>query len=176
MSSRFQPRYSGSHKPESLCNDFIQKLRARVNKGLFSMASSRRNQYKIVEQSETSLHFCSSSLLTGINIGLNDVQIQVDQTSGEIRYDVSYWTWAKYSIFLCLGIGLVLGFFLLTPLFGLYLFPKDQYPPLIVMKVGIIPMVIFWGLVWPWILIPLHKGPASKCLAKILDEVNMETT
>jgi hypothetical protein len=175
MSSRFQPRYSGSHKPESLGDGFIQKLAARVNKGLFSMASSRRNQYKIVEQSETYLHFCSSSLLTGINIGLNDVQIQVDQTSGEIRYDVSYWTWAKYSIFLCLALGLVLGCSLLPPLFGLYLFPKDQYPPLMIMKVAILPMVLFWGLVWPWILIAFHKGSAVKYLTRILDEVNTQT-
>jgi hypothetical protein len=174
--SRFQPRYSGCHKPDSLHDDFIQRLAARVSQGLFSMAPASRNRYVVVEQSDTALRFRSDSVLTGINIGLNDVRIQVDHAGGEIQYDVSYWTWAKYSIFLCLGLGVAMGVMLLTPLFGLYLFPKDQYPPLLIIKVAIIPMIVFWGLIWPWILIPFHKRPSAKCLTRIIDEVNAEST
>jgi len=175
MSSPFRPEYSGVYKPLSLRDDFIEKLAARVDKGLFPVASSARNRYRVVERSDDSLRFCSVGLPTGINIGINDVNIQVARQSGEIRYGATYWTWARYNIFLCLGIGLSLGVVLLTPLLGLYLLPKEQYPPLSVMKIAILPMVIFWGLAWPWILVLIHKRPAKRCLTRILDEVNTAT-
>ena len=174
MSTTFSPHFSGVYKPEAIAGSFVENLAARVRKGLFPMASAQRNQYEIVGQAKDSLHFRSARLLTGITIGLNDVQIQVDRASGEIRYEVFYWTWAKYCIYLCLGIGGICGFCLMTPLFGLYLFSKESYPSLAVIKFGVLPMTIFWGLIWPWILIPFHKGPASKCLTKILGEVNTD--
>ena len=104
------------------------------------------------------------------------MRVQVDRAAGEVRYQVSFWTWASYGIYLCLGIGAVAGFFALSPLFGLYIFPENQYPSLPIIRFMGIPMVVFWGLVWPWILIPCHKGPAARLLTRILDEVKNEAT
>ena len=169
----FSPSFTGVHKPDRLSSDFIAKLAKRIRSAaLFPFASKRRNQYRTVEQTEDSLWFRSTGLLTGINIGLNDVRIHIHRNAGEIRYDVSYWTWGKYCIYLCLGPGLLLGLFLVTPFFGLYVFPADWYPPLKVIKTWGIPSIIFWGLIWPWMLIQLHKRAAAKCLTRIFDEVN----
>ncbi|GEM_PF-3673916 len=172
MSSFLQPAFSGIHKPESLQKDFIQKLAERINQGFLQIALPKRNRYEILEQTENSIHFHSVNVLTGITIGLNDVNIQVDKESNEIRFTVSYWTWAKFSFILCFSIAFLVGFFLMTPLFGIYLFSKESYPSLLTIKTVIIPMVVFWGVIWPWLLIIMHKGPASKCLCRILDEVN----
>jgi len=117
MFNVFHPTYTGTHKPKSLSSDFITNLAKRIRSpGLFPPASKRRNRYEIVEQKQDSLRFRSVSFLTSIHIGLNDVTTRTDRKTGEIRYDVSYWTWAKYTLGLCFFIGLVLAFLFLSPL------------------------------------------------------------
>lgn len=175
MRSIFYPGYSGSYKPESLRSDFIWMLAARVDKGLLPKTSKGRNKYEIVYATENTIRFRAVNFLSGINIGLNDVCIKVDREAGTIEYNVSFWTWARYCIFLCLGIGLALGVLFLMPLMGLYIFSRSYYPPLAEIKDWSFPMVIFWGVIWPWILIIVHKRSAEKYLIKILDDVNNDS-
>jgi hypothetical protein len=161
MTSPFAASFQGVYTPGSLAPDFLPRLAARIRSGLFPLASPGRNQYEIVEQGEGFLHFRSSGFLTGINVGLNDVRLRVDQAAGEVCYSVTYWVWAQYSI----GLGLLLGIALagVQP----FLPQRGAINPLFYW-----PFIAFWCLVWPWVLIALHKKPAVRCLTRIFEEVN----
>lgn len=37
-------------------------------------------------------------------------------------------------------------------------------------------MVVFWGFVWPWILILLHKRPLHSLMARLITEVDAESS
>ena len=164
MTNIFHPSFTGSFTPAHLSQDFIVNLAERLHTGLFPTASERRNQYEIETQSDDSLQFRSANLLSGINIGLNDVSIQVNREKGEVNYRVTYRTWAKH----CIGLGLIIAFILVT---GRYLLTPKSYSGQYVDMV-FWPSVIFWCVIWPWLLIPIHKGSAKKCLNRVLDEVN----
>ncbi len=172
MFAAFHPSFRGVYQPEVLADDFVHRLAARVESGLFPMASAGRNRYTITERMPTRLRFRSVGLVTGINVGLNEVSVRVDNRAPEISYEVSYWTWAKYSLYLCAGIAGVLGLVLLATLLGLPMFGGNAHLPTSVMLLVSVPMIVFWGALWPWILIALHKRPAAKCLTRIFDEVN----
>ncbi len=172
MNSTFHPSFNGVYHPESMPDDFLDKIAERIASGLFPLAPPSRNRYEVVERTDDSLRFRSRGLLTGINIGLNDVRLRIDGDAREIRYEVSYWTWAKYSIYLCLGIGGLLGIVMIALSFGWYIFPMNLYPSNYLITTVGLPMIIFWGLIFPWILIALHKRPASRCLMNIFDEAN----
>lgn len=172
MFAAFHPSFRGVYRPEVLADDFVDRLAARIDSALFPMASAGRNRYTITERLPTRLRFRSVGLATGINIGLNDVSIRAEDRAPEIVYEVSYWTWAKYSLYLCGGIAGVLGLILLATLLGLPMSYRHLRLPTTVMWLVALPMILFWGVLWPWILIALHKRPAAKCLIRIFDEVN----
>ena len=75
------PYFSGSYEPRSCTNDFLETLTQRVESKFFTMALDAQSQYKITESSADSLKFHSTNILTGINIGLNDISIKVDPES-----------------------------------------------------------------------------------------------
>ena len=160
----FLPRFSGQFKLPQISQGFLEKLYQRIDNGLFSNAPKSRNNYNVVSKTENSLHFQSSNILSSIYIGLNDVKIELNETNSTISFTVSYWGWAKYCIFLSLFIGIfiVSGYFLLSfsegssHTSGPYFFP----------------FVMFFCIVWPWLLIRLHRGPARKRLIGILSELN----
>jgi hypothetical protein len=33
-------------------------------------------------------------------------------------------------------------------------------------------MVLFWGFIWPWVLISLHKRPLHRLIARLIAEVD----
>ena len=33
-------------------------------------------------------------------------------------------------------------------------------------------MVLFWGFIWPWLLIAIHKRPLHRLVARIVSEVD----
>jgi hypothetical protein len=37
-------------------------------------------------------------------------------------------------------------------------------------------MVLFWGLVWPWLLIPMHKRPLRRLVVRLITEVDAQAT
>ena len=168
MRSVFGARFVGVHKPETIADDFLDRLAARVNSGLFPMASPRRNHYLLVKQADTSLHFRSLGLLTSWNIGLNDVKIEINREAGEIRYDVRCDKWSGIGV----GFGGLLFLFFIV---GQYVLPANYYPPKSYQYL-FWPFVGFWCFVWPWILTAMQKGPAAKCLTRILSDVNRGDT
>lgn len=167
----FRPEFSGTYSPEKIRPDFARALAERVRKGLFPRASERRNRYKVVNESEGELRFRSEGLLTAITIGWNDVQVLIDlspETPGDrpkIHYRATFFNWAAYGVALCGFIGICL--IAAASIFGgKYMV---GYPAA---KTVFWIMVAFWGFVWPWILVALHKRPAARLLERLLSEVN----
>jgi hypothetical protein len=102
--------------------------------------------------------------MTAINVGINHVEVQIRENSW-LEYVVTYRRWAAY----CVALGALLGIFGVG---GFLLFPNlradvERGGP------GIFwGMVAFWGFVWPWLLIALHKPFAKRCLNRVLAEVD----
>jgi hypothetical protein len=171
----FRPEFSGTFSPERLRPDFVKALAERVRSGLFPRASARRNRYAVVNESEWELRFRSQGLLSGINIGWNDVQVQIDMTPEapgappEIRYRATYSVWARYSVILCafIGVCLIAAWSLLGEKYG------ARYSAA---KTVFWVIIIFWGFVWPWILVAIHKKPAARALERLFAEVNDTST
>jgi hypothetical protein len=124
-----------------------------------------------VDQSEGELRFRSEGLLTGINIGWNDVQVLIDlspETPGDrpkVHYRVTFFNWAAYGAGLC-------GFIAICLIAAASVFGRKHLGEYPAAKTIFWIMVVFWGFVWPWILVALHKRPAAKALERLLDEVN----
>ena len=138
MLNFLHPSFEGIYKPDNLSPRFIDKIASRIQStGLLPKAAKGRNQYEIVERTDHSLRLKAVGLLTGINVGLNDVSLQVNNSNGEVHYRISYWTWAGYCVFLGIVIGI---FFILVE----FIFPADWYPPELIKKYIFYPFVGFW--------------------------------
>lgn len=167
----FRPIFSGTFSLERLRADFIAALAKRVRSGLLPLASPRRNQYVIVEEAVDRLRFRSKGLLSSITIGWNDVQVQTDLTPASpgtppaIHYGVTFWDWTRYSVLLCglIAVCLIVGFSLLG---------SKSRPVPNSARIIFWVMVGFWGFIWPWILVVIHKRPAARMLERLFAEVN----
>jgi hypothetical protein len=164
----FQPYFTGTYSPESLRPDFISALAARVRKGLFPYASERRNRYEVESESKSHVRFRSKGMLTSISIGWNDVKAELDASSGpspRIRYEVGFFAWARYGVILCASLGVLLA--------ASWSLVADKHRPQQGGATWIFwAMVIFWGFIWPWILVGIHKRPARRMLNRLFDQVN----
>lgn len=160
MTNIFHPSFTGCFRPDHLSKDCVVTLTQRIHTGLFPAASPLRNRCVVESQSDDSLRFRSANTLAGINVGLNDVTIEVDKECRQVNYSVTYWTWARY----CMGLALMLGLAIIAGRY--WLIPAPYHGPYV--NVVFWPNVIFWCVIWPWLLIPLHKGSARKCLAFLM--------
>ena len=167
----FTPVTSGTFSAK-LSPDFISALGERVRRGLFPMSAGNRNAYEVIAQTESTLQFRSTNFWTGINVGLNDVSVSLNQPD-RVEYTIRYWTWTKYAVALCLTLFLA-GVSAIT--IGRMVLPAawfaefDRSP-----WIGI-SMLVFWGLLWPWVLTAMHKKSVCSCFEQILSEVNESNT
>ncbi len=166
----FFPGLPGTYSPERISENFPDKLARRVQSGVLPRAPKSRNRYVIGSKTKDRMTFSSSGLWTGISVGLNDVEVHLDKNSipPRILYRVKYWVWTQY----CVILGLAIGISIIASRY--YLFPgwfaKWGYgQPEFFYSYG---EIIFWCILWPWILVALHKKPVSKLLKRIFDEVN----
>ena len=109
-------------------------------------------------------------------VGLNDVELTA--SDGLARYEIRYRRWATFVITLGAAIGLVLiaVFFFVNMRDYIERHPGSRIPGLTTGQNLVIAwaMAIFWGFVWPWILIATHKGPLRRLMDRIIDEVDRE--
>jgi hypothetical protein len=116
---------------------------------------------------------------TATNVGLNELELQTPQR-GSVHYRVRYWRWVWFG----LALSGVLGFIGLVLLLSLdvrgYIVrhPTSMVPGLSVDQNLLIAwlMTLFWGFVWPWLLIPMHKRPLRKLVERIITEVDARAT
>ena len=112
---------------------------------------------------------------TAINVGLYELELRFPH-SGKIEYRVRYWRWAAYAIGLSGILGLVgLGLLVSFDVRGyIASHSTTQVPGFSTDQHVIIAwtMVLFWGFVWPWLLIALHNRPLHRLVARIVSEVD----
>jgi uncharacterized integral membrane protein len=153
----FLPRTEGSAPIRSEPESFVQAFARRIESGLLPHASPRRSRYSVSRQGRDGLAFRAADWLTAVNVGLNDVELAT--SAGQIRYAIEYRRWAGYVVLLCGAIGVVLAVVFLM---------MDQNS-----AVGWL-MVFFWGFVWPWIMVALHKRPLRMLMERIIAEVDLD--
>ncbi|MGH7469564.1 MAG: hypothetical protein ACRENP_16570 [Longimicrobiales bacterium] len=154
---------------------FITAFGQRIDQGLLGRTRGRRNAYRVAHSGADRLRFEAANAWTAFNVGLNDVELVVG-SSGSVRYSIRYDRWARSAVFYSGILGLILIAFFLGYDVRAYLerHPSAQVPGLSIgqnLAIGWV-MAIFWGFVWPWILIVLHRKPLRRLLEQLIAEVD----
>jgi hypothetical protein len=153
-------------------NAFIAAMRARVSTGLLT---NPRARYAVRRADASVIEVRAMDWRTAIGIGLNDIEL-LQYAPGSIHYRVRYWRWASYVI----GLGAALGLTGAALLLGLdvrgYIerHPQSMIPGTSAeghMTVAWL-LILFWGFVWPWLLITMHKGPLRRVITSLITDVD----
>ena len=169
------PEIEGSAGIRSDAETFLNAFRQRVSTGLLLGRPHPRSNYAVSESSPARLQVRAADWWTAINVGLNRLELRQLQPNS-IHYHVRYWQWARFALGLSGSLGLV----------GLVLmFTFDVRAYIAQHQSSMIPglsidqnllagwlMVLFWGFIWPWILISLHKRPLHRLVASLIAEVD----
>jgi len=171
----FTPSLTGETTLRSRPDAFLSALERRVEAGLLTGHPHPRSRYAITSRGGDRLAFGAENRLTAFNVGLNDVEVVLD-TPGRLRYRIEYWRWARYSLGLSAVIGIALCLVFLSIDLPRYM---ETHPGSTVRGLSVREnlalawgMAIFWGLVWPWIGIAVHKGPVRRLFERIVAEVD----
>lgn len=154
---------------------FVSAFAQRIDAQLFPAAARSRSQYVVTETGAAGLQFRAVTFWTAINVGLNEVDLAV-APGGQVRYTIRFPRWAGYAI----GLGAALGaiFIVIFAMIDLRSYiaqhPGSAFPGLSMSQNIAIAwgMAFFWGFVWPWILIALHKRPLRRLMNRIISEVD----
>lgn len=154
---------------------FIAAFERRIEAGLLRGAPRARSRYLVTRTADDRLGFRAVDWWTALYVGLNEVELAVSP-DGQVRYSIRYPRWAGYGIALGGAIGLALiAFFLLFDVQGYieqhpqYAFPGFSTDQNVAIGWA---MAVFWGFVWPWILIALHKRPLRRLMEQLIAEVD----
>jgi hypothetical protein len=166
----FLPRTVGAAPVRTQPEVFVRAFARRVETGLLGPG---RSNYAITRLERHGLAFRAADWATALSVGLNDVELTV--SAGQARYAIRYRRWAAYAAALSavIGVGLAIVFLALDvrdylDRDVLWLIPgldTDQHVAIAW------SMVAFWGFVWPWILVGLHKRPLRKLMERLISEV-----
>ena len=171
----FAPQIDGTLTIHSSAAQFVQAFGQRVAAGLLTGRANPRSNYHVVDSGPDRIRVTAGDWWTAINVGLNDVELRFPRPN-TVYYRVQYWRWANYGI----GLSAVLGFIGLVLLLAFdargYIArnPDARFPGLSVDQSLLIAwtMVVFWGFVWPWLLIALHKRPLHRLIGRLVHEID----
>jgi len=170
------PRFNGKIDIASPTPAFFEAMKARVQVGLLTGKPHWRSRYVVTGHTEQELAIHASDFITAINVGLNEIVLR-KAGDRSLEYSVIYWRWAAYVVGLgaLLGIALIVSFLLLgiESELGRYAFGADPASNRTIGVALFCALVLFWGGIWPWILIAMHKPFARKLLDRIIREVDV---
>jgi hypothetical protein len=157
--------------------EFLARFRKRVEAGLLTGHPHPRSNYVVTHAGPGALHVSAAGWWTAINVGLNELDLQVSPP-GQVHYEVRYWRWAAYAI----GLGALLGGIGITLALTLDLrgyiadHPASRFPGLSLDQNVLVAwaMALFWGFVWPWLLVLLHRRPLRRLVERLIAEVDVE--
>ena len=156
---------------------FFAAFARRITSGLFPGAPRHRARYTVTREGPDGLQFRAANWWTAINVGLNDVELKAT-ADGPVHYTVRYPRWAIYVLALSDVVGvLLIGFLVLFDVRGyLARHPSSTVPGLSLDENVALAwaMAFFWGFVWPWIVIALHRAPLRRLIKKLIAEVDAE--
>ncbi len=161
--SFFLPRIQGTLEVGRVPEDLVGAIRRRVENGLLQPGVRKRANYVVRRETQGAIDFGAADWWTAVAIGLNEVQVR-RLSDGRLAYSITFWRWAGYVIVL----GAVIG----AALIGSLLF---EYVRREVMEQGglvvFLSIVLFWAVVWPWVLIAMHRLVVRKQLERILRQL-----
>jgi len=173
------PRIEGTVTIRSTAAVFLAAFRQRVAAGLVTGHPHPRSNYVVVETGHGHLRLRAADWWTAINVGLNELELQLPG-DGIVHYRVRYWRWALYALGLAGGLGLIgLALLLALDVRGYIVrHPTTMLPGFSIGQNLLIAwgMVLFWGFVWPWLLIALHKRPLRRLVGRLIAEVDAQAT
>jgi hypothetical protein len=154
---------------------FLAAFARRVASGLFPGAPALRTRYSVTREGADALQFRAANWPTATNVGLNEVELS-PTSDGRVRYTVRYPRWAIYALGLGDLIGLsLIAFFVLFDIRGYLERHPDSTMPGLSLDQNVAfawAMALFWGFVWPWVLIFLHKKPLRTLIEGLIAEVD----
>jgi hypothetical protein len=175
----FNPRIEGTVPIRSAAPEFLEAFRQRISAGLLTGRPHPRSNYRVSASEPDHLAVHAADWWTAINVGLNELELHLP-LSGSVRYEARYWRWLGYGL---VSSGL-LGFIGIVLLVTLdvrgYLawHSSSMLTGLSVDQTLVIAwfMVLFWGFVWPWLLVPIHKRPLRRLVERLIAEVDARVT
>lgn len=176
----FIPEIEGDLGLKSPPAQFMAEFHQRVTGGfLTGKQPEPRSNYAVVESNAECVRVRAADWLTAINVGMNDLDLQFSSNGG-LHYRLRYWRWAIYSLTLCACLGVIgVAFFVMLDLPTYIANNADARIPGLSVKQTLMfawGNLIFWSVLWPWVLISLHKRPLRRLLARIVDEVDQQVT
>ena len=172
----FAPYLEGSASIRTAGPEFLLSFRKRVEAGLLSGQPHPRAQYRVTRADPGVLHVSAADWWTAINVGLNEIDLNASE-AGRLRYVIRYWRWAAFAIGLSASLAAVMSVFFLSMDLRTYIeeHPSGMIPGLSVDHHVLFAwaMVAFWGFVWPWLLIELHKRPLRRLIERLFAEVDV---
>jgi hypothetical protein len=160
----FSPVYDGAIDLEVVPDDFVERIARRVRTGLLVPGRRSRANYVVEKQGPDAISFAARGFWTAYNIGLNDVELRREGQK-RILFHGSFRRWTLYGVIHGLVIALVI-------LVGILALPdyRDEISrtPLGWPFVG--ALLVFFGLVWPWILVALQRRFVPRALERIVRE------
>jgi hypothetical protein len=160
----FVPQFEGELELARVPDDFVARIKHRVEEGLLIPGSRSRADYQVRYDGPDAIRFGAEGFLTAYNIGLNEVSVE-RAGPNTLRYRVSFWRWTLAAV----SHGAILG---LVFLMCYALLPSVQRD-IHVYRQG---PAFFWGistffcLAWPWIMTAIHRKAAEAVLRRILTE------
>lgn len=175
----FAPTVEGVVPIRSSAAQFVPAFRQRVASGLLTGRPQPRSNYDVVDEGPSVLRIRAANYWTAFSVGLNDLELRV-RSGGSVEFRVQYWRWAAYAVGLCGVLG-VTGLVLLLTLDVRSYIASDamaQLPGLSIEQNHALAwvMVLFWGFVWPWLLVALHKRPLRRLVERLVREVDAQAT
>lgn len=160
----FVPEFEGEMTFESLPEDFVDRIRQRVETGLLSPGLRTRADYRVTSSDRDAIRFGARGFLTTYNVGLNDVTVRRSGRS-QVHYHVTYWRWTWYAV--ANGLLPAIALALANAFFPAVRQAFTNVPGGLSSLLGILG---FFALVWPWLLSALHRRFAEQALRRILRE------
>lgn len=169
------PEIAGTCPIGSPPREFCARMQRRVDAGLLSGRPHPRSSYAVTHASPTGLRIRALGWWTAINVGLNELDLEAPR-AGLVRYRIRYWRWAAFGILLSAGLGVVgLALLLAADVRSYIAAHQQQMVPGLSVDQNLLlawGLVLFWGFVWPWVLIHLHQRPLRRLVEGLISEVD----
>ncbi len=158
----FTPAYDGTIEMDTVPGDFTDRIERRVEAGLLVPGKRTRANYVVCSKSPEEIRFMANDFLTAYNVGLNNVVLR---RSGQhtIAYRGKFWRWTIYAVVQALVLATLI-------LLGLLVVPgaREQVSSYSWGWLYIATLLVFFGLVWPWVLVAIHRRFAARALERIV--------
>jgi hypothetical protein len=171
----FLPEIRGTLKIRSEPEPFFKAFCRRVASGLLTGTPHRRSNYIATVVDARHLSVRAADWKSAINVGLNDLDFGY-AGDGILRYRVRYWRWTLYCLALgvvlaAIGIALVLTFDVRSYLTQMP--ARMRWGLSVEQNITLLwAFIVFWGFVWPWLLVALHKRPLHSLVKRLVAAVD----